>query len=204
MASTWRDLQLAGWEFVEFNPKKRLNRYRTPLRKGRRKIINEKKDLPAEFKEYAKILFPCSRDGARRIQEEARQQQGQEEDADGGEAGEGEAQQGQDGEVDGAEEEALQGQEGEMGGAEGEEPWGGEDGETEENDGDNEEQQGEEHQELVQGEEWQDKGVFEHDHALEASARKVEKMVREFGSAVINIDQSVEDLTVALSNKPHP
>jgi hypothetical protein len=65
MASTWRDLQLAGWEFVEFNPKKRLNRYRTPLRKGRRKIINEKKDLPAEFKEYAKILFPGSRRPAR-------------------------------------------------------------------------------------------------------------------------------------------
>ena len=77
MASTWRDLQLAGWEFIEFNQKKRLNRYRTPLRKGKRKIINEKRDLPAEFKEYAKILFPGSQGGAKRIREEARQQQEQ-------------------------------------------------------------------------------------------------------------------------------
>ena len=183
--SSWKDLQLAGWEFVEFNQKKRLNRYRTPLRKGKRKIINEKKDLPQEFVKYAKILFPGSQDGAMRIQEEARQQQEPEEDADGGEAGEAEVLQEQ------AEERQEQdgGQEREVGGGEA-----GEEAEEEQQ----ELEQHEEQEELEQGEE------LDHEATLKAAGREVEKMIKAINAEDINIKRSVEDLAFALANKEHP
>ena len=182
--STWKELKEAGWEFVRYDEKKRRNVYRSPPRKGKRKTIFDKKDLLPEDLLFAKILFE---DGARQIREEALQEEGKEQEV--------EVEVEQEVEVlleleqDEEQQELVQ-------------------GEDHQELGQGEDQQelvqGEDRQDLGQGEESQDKGVFEHNHALEASARKVEKMVREFGSAVINIDKSVEDLTFALSSKPHP
>ena len=171
--STWKEMKEAGWELVRTDEKKRKV-FKTPVRKGKRRTIQKKRDLDEQDQKYAKILYPGKDEVDLILQEEMALQVGQE----------GEVQVGQEGEMDlGQEGEVDLGQEGELDlGQEGEVDLG---------------QEGE----LDPG---QESPETDHGMALTAVARKVEEMVKNFESATINIDESLEYLEIALMTKEHP
>ena len=63
----WQDLQKMGWDFIRYDEKNRRNIYRTPRRKGKRRIIGQKRDLGKEDRKYASTLFPGSYNKEKKI-----------------------------------------------------------------------------------------------------------------------------------------
>jgi hypothetical protein len=187
--STWKEMKEAGWELVRTDEKKRKV-FKTPVRKGKRRTIQKKRDLDEQDQKYAKILYPGKDEVDLILQEEMALQVGQEGEVQVGQ--EGEVDLGQEGEVDlGQEGEVTLGQEGEVDlGQEGELDLG-QEGEVDLG------QEGE----LDPG---QESPETDHGMALTAVARKVEEMVKNFESATINIDESLEYLEIALKTKEHP
>jgi hypothetical protein len=203
--STWKEMKEAGWELVRTDEKKRKV-FKTPVRKGKRRTIQKKRDLDEQDQKYAKILYPGKDEVDLILQEEMALQVGQEGEVQVGQEGEvdlgqeGEVDLGQEGEVDlGQEGEVTLGQEGEVDlGQEGELDLG-QEGEVDLG------QEGEvdlgQEGELDPG---QESPETDHGMALTAVARKVEEMVKNFESATINIDESLEYLEIALMTKEHP
>jgi len=115
--SSWNEMKEAGWEFLRTDEKNRKV-FKTPVRKGKRRTISQKRDLDEQDLKYAKILFPGKNEVDLILQEEMALQVGQEgevqEQLEEGKEQEGDQERGAGGEEAEEEEEVDVGQEAQL------------------------------------------------------------------------------------------
>jgi hypothetical protein len=201
----------AGWEFLRTDEKNRKV-FTTPVRKGKRRTISQKRDLDEQDRKYAKILFPGKNEVDLILQEEMTLQVGQEDEVHVGQEGqldvgqEGQLDEGQEGQLDVEQEDEAGDLPGEHGGEELEIELHHEPQVVKGNGGEEEEQVDESTDlqlQLEPGSELENP-ESNHEMALTAVAKKVEEMVNNFELTTINIDECLEYLEIGLMTKEHP